>query len=785
MSVIFSLQRSGDSMPLTVKLRSRWRGQNSPTHAAVASNYVKASKTSNAIKCAKYRENLKRKGSHSLQKEVKAQYMRTYRANLSADIRALSNAGARERMQKYRARRKQHQKEKEQAEESNKNVNKQKTRLTRCDSTKLEEQRRKWKDSKRLYRASLSSQKKRRINEKRRRKYGAKHKAPTVTVPKQKTPGTCPKAPGGSGIKRKRSKRGNTGTAAKRLCFNITGEMSEQNRRKLEAVKRKSLNSVRSAGRGMGVSWRLIVKKLRRKRSDAIPDMVEKQIHDIYQKNARIFPDKKSARMNTDLEPEPRGILERTLLSLHKEFCSEHPEIKVCFSTFCSLKPKNLLASTHHSIRACLCEVCTNVRLKVEALDNVAQIQGVPAAKIGDVYRAADLSMCQKAGAKFHKRKCIERTCMDCGIGALHQHLEELEPHRTLLVSWVRWELAPVQLKKKADDKEAPPVMRKKDVLKTGTVADLTNEFEREVGPLSEHLHTATWQNNQYSSLKADLPIGHVLMVLDFAENYACLTQDEVQSGHWHHEQATLHPIVSTYHCKQCDGSVTEYLDFITPDNTHDYHAVHHFLTVSNEHLVSVRSLAIEHEVQFTDGCAAQYKSFGPFSDVSLAEEDFGFQVTRCFFGSGHGKGPSDGESAVVKRSASAAVKAGKAKIGDAKELYEYSKTTLTKQPNNDDADCQCVHVLRTFFYVAPGDIKRDRAERTGKTIPGTRKLHSVRSSCDDLNRLQVRNLACFCQPCRQLVDFDCRNADHVDPWEWKQVRAGKRKLQVFLSIFP
>lgn len=119
MSVIFSLQRSGDSMPLTVKLRSRWRGQNSPTHAAVASNYVKASKSSNAIKCAKYRENLKRKGSHSLQKEVKAQYMRTYRANLSADIRALSNAGARERMQKYRARRKQHQKEKEQAEESN------------------------------------------------------------------------------------------------------------------------------------------------------------------------------------------------------------------------------------------------------------------------------------------------------------------------------------------------------------------------------------------------------------------------------------------------------------------------------------------------------------------------------------------------------------------------------------------------------------------------------------------------------------------------------------------
>ena len=37
------------------------------------------------------------------------------------------------------------------------------------------------------------------------------------------------------------------------------------------------------------------------------------------------------------------------------------------------------------------------------------------------------------------------------------------------------------------------------------------------------------------------------MIVLDFAENYSFVVQDEVQGFHWNNTQATLHPFVIYY----------------------------------------------------------------------------------------------------------------------------------------------------------------------------------------------------------------------------------------------
>jgi len=137
------------------------------------------------------------------------------------------------------------------------------------------------------------------------------------------------------------------------------------------------------------------------------------------------------------------------------------------------------------------------------------------------------------------------------------------------------------------------------------------------------------------------VPSNWVVFVMDFAENYACAYQDEIQSAYWQYNQVTLHPIVAYYSCETCTENVfQESIVFISNDRTHDAHAVHHFVETANKHLIEVRQLEISHQVQFTDGCGAQYKSKVPFCDISHTLTDFGFQTERSFFGSRHGKGP-------------------------------------------------------------------------------------------------------------------------------------------------
>ena len=80
-----------------------------------------------------------------------------------------------------------------------------------------------------------------------------------------------------------------------------------------------------------------------------------------------------------------------------------------------------------------------------------------------------------------------------------------------------------------------------------------------------------------------------------------------------------------------CEGGT---VDFISDDHTHDYHAVDTFLQKARGHLQS-KGVNIQKEVQFSDGCAGQYKSKGPFADISFG----GPNVAWHYFGSLHGKG--------------------------------------------------------------------------------------------------------------------------------------------------
>jgi len=126
-------------------------------------------------------------------------------------------------------------------------------------------------------------------------------------------------------------------------------------------------------------------------------------------------------------------------------------------------------------------------------------------------------------------------------------------------------------------------------------------------------------------------------------------------------------------------------------------------MTNTQTHLTQTRKLKFTHEVQFSDGCASQYKSITPFCDISYAKEDYGFTIERHFYGSMHEKGPSDGAGDVIKSSARRAVNGQQCVINNSTKIFKFSKTKLATDKNQDTNDH--VHFKSTIVYVSQSDI--------------------------------------------------------------------------------
>ncbi|XP_022107160.1 uncharacterized protein LOC110988175 [Acanthaster planci] len=230
------------------------------------------------------------------------------------------------------------------------------------------------------------------------------------------------------------------------------------------------------------------------------------------------------------------------------------------------------------------------------------------------------------------------------------------------------------------------------------------------------------------------------------------------------------HTVVTYYQCLKCTSQVTESIIFISPDTKHDHNAVHDFMDLVVLHLRQKRGIDIGMMVRFSDGCASQYKSRGPIADIAKSQENYQFPLSHNYFGSRHGKGPADGEAAVIKSHATNAVKSGTAVIRDARALYEHCTKNLEKEPTENN----CLHFRTSFYFVE--EVIRDRAESQIKTIPGTRAMHSI-LSLKNQDQVKKRDLSCFCSACKDGTLQGCENAEFVEDWQ----TIGLKKLMTSL----
>ena len=283
----------------------------------------------------------------------------------------------------------------------------------------------------------------------------------------------------------------------------------------------------------------------------------------------------------------PKKILSSSLQETYRTFREQYPECSVSFSKFVSLRPKQVHTMSRNTFNNCLCEYCTNIELKVKAINFIIGCKG----DLRNRYNASRKTLCPKEDRfTFYKRECVERNCSSCGIDMIY-NISDLLKKKCSKLEWSKWEnqTLTIQGKKKT---------RKMLQLKKSSVDVFMIEFRNEINIFSAHLHNAAWQYEQFSMISKDVPDRWVVFCMDFAENYTCLYQDEAQSAHWSHNQVTLFSIVAYYRCPTCKMSMTESLVLITEDRHHDSHTVYTFVGKANDHLKS-KNIEVERQIHY------------------------------------------------------------------------------------------------------------------------------------------------------------------------------------------
>lgn len=415
---------------------------------------------------------------------------------------------------------------------------------------------------------------------------------------------------------------------------------------------------------------------------------------------SRLMPGKKDFVSVKGVEGR-NHVQKRLVLSnlneLYNCFKEQNAGVKIGFSKFASLRPKNCVlagASGTHSV--CVCTLHQNPKLMLEACKG--NFSKTDSANLFNDYHL----LLKKLICDVPTKKCYFTQCTDCPGGeSLKQQLKILFDQccveQVVFKQWVS-----------TDRSTLETFIKDSDEFIEGLVDSLSS--------LLRHSFIAKQQSKYFKDSKENLAAGHFIVICDYSQNYTFVIQDEIQGYHWNNEQATIHPFVYYYKTSSGElksGSFVAISDCRKHDTVLFYVFQKQFLKFLKNNHENITKV-----IYFTDGCGGQYKNFKNFLNITYHEEDFGIPAEWSFFATSHGKGACDGIGGTVKRLAARASlqRPYNDQITTAYELYNWSKANL---PNinfeffsNDDYNSNIQHLERRF--------------EEAKTVNGTLQIHSV-----------------------------------------------------------
>jgi hypothetical protein len=411
--------------------------------------------------------------------------------------------------------------------------------------------------------------------------------------------------------------------------------------------------------------------------------------------NSRMMPGKNDKKKTQSGHMQKR-VLNDSMSCLHMKFVSETSE-KISLATFCRLRPNYICLTKFISRNTCLCQKHQNMAL---ALKNLKAV-GVKVPASPDEF------------ARQVKENNIDLNDIFLEISAENIKYEQ----------WKKVEMPDGKKRTRIVEKEI-----KKE--------DFVTAVQTQICEFQEHVARVRLQYKALHSLKDNLPEGHVIVQMDFAENFTCSSAEEVQSAYWNPSAVTLHPVVTYY--RALDGKLAhENYVFVSDDLAHNFGTVYAIL----DKLMPMIKMKIPHlkTVHYwTDSPSSQYRNKSSFYIVSDHETIFGASAVWNFFESGHGKGPCDGIGGTSKRTADLAIKQGKITVQDAFDYHD---------------KVQQYHRSATYVFVKSEECATKRDELTEinrnlQPVKGTMQLHCVIGL--EKGKLATSITSCYCSDCIQ-----------------------------------
>ena len=484
------------------------------------------------------------------------------------------------------------------------------------------------------------------------------------------------------------------------LTLNQTNSRTE--RREIIGSIPLSLSS-RKASRKFNVSRNLVLKakkiradpnrKQKRTAANKIPDDTLSRTHSFFTDDhqvSRAIPNTNLARnvvhpVSKEKSKEGGYLMQMTLKEAYQIFLKKNPDLKISFSKFKELRPKNVrLAMDKGMANGCLCEIHCNMTFLAKAIDPTGNLH------YSDLlnYFVCDAS----------KKDCMLRTCEGCRetTGLPDELVDRFRNDGEVTFQW--WSDGTLSEVRK------PPA----------EFIDLCNSTIEKFLP---HSFVARHQFLHFETTKDNLDRDEVLILSDFAQNYSFITQNEVQSAYWKtKEQSSLIPFVVFYRAENTDQILHRSIMVVTSDLKHDSAL---WACAREVVIASIRRSHpnVRKVHYFTDGAAGHFKNLNSLGLFSQHLSLFNLEAEWSFFGTGHGKSSCDAISGACKRLAreqSLRAIDISGRISSPLQLYNFLKEKCPKI---------------TFFFLDSNETQSQRQKllkdfQKSKPIKGIRSLH-------------------------------------------------------------
>ena len=464
--------------------------------------------------------------------------------------------------------------------------------------------------------------------------------------------------------------------------------------------KYRLLHSVRQ----FGVSYKSMSERQTTEKKKTYLQRISQTVQEFFVCSSRMTTDKTDTITRKKIKQQ-RMILTDSMLNLHIDFLQKNQNLKLSYSSFCTLRPFYVTAPKASDRSTCLCHYHANANLMLQALKS-SDVDVVQSTKLEDSFQLVCCSPASEA--------CLLRTCLRC-----RTKQTVLAPELAgLNVEWMQWE--------RVQDQTASGShfnMRLNE--HSGSLSELLHLYQEKLkSETTTHVCLVRNQASAYRDTVKTCSENTVIVHIDFSESWKCKNASEVQACHYGQNlpQLTLH--TGMYYTK---GEKAAFCS-VSESRRQDAAAIWtHMDPVLKNIRTKYPSATTVHF--WSDGPSKQYKNKKNFFLLSEVPPTLGFnRTTWNYFPTAHGKGAPDGIGGTVKRTADSLILQGN-HIVNGNVFFEKVSNRLT--------GVQLYHIKEESMETYDAFLMQNLRQ-----VPSTRQVHQ---DIPNQNGIGHRQLSCFC----------------------------------------